>query len=884
MVCHNGSLDNDYAGPGIENPHPFDGASTLSCSTCHGGNPEAETQLAAHVPPPPEIGDDAQLLVDREAYFNRLTLAGIDKFDDYTVDGVTYTALDYLQFINPGDLRVVTLSRGCGQCHENHAEDVAGSLLATEAGIFSGASFAIGLENKRAPLVDLYQDTASEYSFRAVDDANFGVLTPAVGDVDALIEYPVYSKFGDAGANAIFNNNAYLASALDDDIGPDRRVIDGSPLANLFHEQVSFTCGDCHLGSAGANNRAGDFRSSGCTACHMAYSLGGRSGSNDPLVDKLEPLDPDDIDEPERPHPRAHRIASVAKTTTSGASVPGIDDHTCAGCHQGSNRTVMQYWGIRLDQNADVRNHRQYPANPVTSTTTHADTRLFDPAVGNHTFNGRNGNQYLLKEDYDGDGRDDTPEDVHYQAGLGCIDCHGSFDLHGGDTSTPGTELSSRMEQQTAIRCENCHGTIDAYAVTQSGTAYDGTTKDLALDSKGNLLDHVFRAQDGSFYLRSRLTGLVHYLPQTHDVTVDTGKVHPTSNQPLYSAKASYAMGRADSDPSNGIGPHQNYGVTAGFSHTDQMDCASCHASWTNTCMGCHLGGEYNTGANYSNITGERIVYKQTNADFTYQSPLYFQLGVNAKGKITQFSANTKVFYHWEDKNNQLSQVFWFADRNGGSSNPGSGFPSLSHNAFMAHSIRGKVDSQREGPRYCVACHMTTEALANYGAQYDSFRSAMQNADWAALDFQVLKQHFGQNPGNQLNSPLYPHMVAGLGTGLFLFDDQGAPVNPLDTNPNRVGAGGIAPSTNFSAARVRLNLDRIVEPSGVTNGSSNHAWLTPNAGSALRDGANDPSMAGPLGETLIRKLTDPATGIVLDSWIDANGASQGSASTYVGGP
>jgi len=394
----------------------------------------------------------------------------------------------------------------------------------------------------------------------------------------------------------------------------------------------------------------------------------------------------------------------------------------------------------------------------------------------------------------------------------------------------------------------------------------------------------VFRAQDGSFYLRSRLTGLVHYLPQTHDVTVDTGKVHPTSNQPLYSAKASYAMGRADSDPSNGIGPHQNYGVTAGFSHTDQMDCASCHASWTNTCMGCHLGGEYNTGANYSNITGERIVYKQTNADFTYQSPLYFQLGVNAKGKITQFSANTKVFYHWEDKNNQLSQVFWFADRNGGSSNPGSGFPSLSHNAFMAHSIRGKVDSQREGPRYCVACHMTTEALANYGAQYDSFRSAMQNADWAALDFQVLKQHFGQNPGNQLNSPLYPHMVAGLGTGLFLFDDQGAPVNPLDTNPNRVGAGGIAPSTNFSAARVRLNLDRIVEPSGVTNGSSNHAWLTPNAGSALRDGANDPSMAGPLGETLIRKLTDPATGIVLDSWIDANGASQGSASTYVGGP
>ena len=26
MTCHNGSQKNDYAGPGIENPHPFDGA------------------------------------------------------------------------------------------------------------------------------------------------------------------------------------------------------------------------------------------------------------------------------------------------------------------------------------------------------------------------------------------------------------------------------------------------------------------------------------------------------------------------------------------------------------------------------------------------------------------------------------------------------------------------------------------------------------------------------------------------------------------------------------------------------------------------------------------------------------------------------------------
>ena len=60
----------------------------------------------------------------------------------------------------------------------------------------------------------------------------------------------------------------------------------------------------------------------------------------------------------------------------------GIDDYACAGCHQGSNRTVMQYWGIRLDQNEDVHNGVQYPVDPVTFETTAGDTRLFDP-VGN---------------------------------------------------------------------------------------------------------------------------------------------------------------------------------------------------------------------------------------------------------------------------------------------------------------------------------------------------------------------------------------------------------------------------------------------------------------------------------------------------------------------
>jgi len=869
MRCHNASGDNDYRGPGIENPHPFPGADNLLCTTCHGGNPDGETVELAHVPPPPEIGDREFQDNNARAFFNRTTLAGIDKFPDYTVDGKTYTGIDYLQFINPGDLRVVTLGRACGKCHQQHVNAVSMTPIATEVGIFSGAMFAAGIANRVAARQGVQEDTLGDIGFRDVQDA---VFDPNVtGAVPSLSEFPVKSVRGDN--TGIFRNPDYDADELPAGLDAQGRAILGTPLSDLYHEMVAFTCGDCHLGSAGANNRYGDFRSSGCTSCHMRYSLSGRSGSRDLNVPKNEPQNPDAINDGERSHVLAHRIASKAQTLSNGVTIQGIDDYACAGCHQGSNRMVMQYWGIRLDQNQDLRNDVQYPANPASWRNTNKDPRLFDNQVRNNTFNGRNANQYILEEDYDDDGRDDTPEDVHYEAGMGCIDCHGSFDLHGamGDP-----KLVSRMEQHVAIQCENCHGTVDAYATTTAGTDKDGNPADFAVDSAGNRLSHVVRETDGRYYLTSRLDGRRHYVPQTRDVVVNTGATD-SNGQAVYSAKASYAMGRDDDTDANGIGPKQEGRASTGFMHGDNMDCASCHSSWSNSCVGCHLKGDYDEGNNFSNITGERIVFRQANADFVYQSPVYFQLGVNTRHKIAQVAANTKVFFQWIDRNNDASQIFAFSDRNGLGNDPAVTAPALGCNAEMQHSIRGRVTATQEGPRYCVACHLTTDGLQTYGATYDAFRAAMAADRFDLLDFNVLRQHFGQNTGNQMNSPLWVHMVAGLGSGLFLFNEDGGALNPLDDNDNRVGSEGVSPKDQFNPANVRFNLDRIVDENGVAFASANHTFIGPGNGPSLRDGAQNPNLAGPLGKTLIGKLTDPTTGIVLDSWLDANGDPHGNA-------
>jgi hypothetical protein len=902
MSCHNGATtNNDYTGAGLTNPHPFAGAQNIRCTVCHGGNGNGEGKLGSHVPPPPEIGDDQNLVNDPVAYFNRLSLTGIDKYPDYTVDGVNYSAIDYLQFINPGDLRVVTDGRSCGRCHgSRHVEWVSRSPLATETGILSGAMYAAGLQNQIREHRGLYQDTAADLAFRAISNPDYIQNQANIGAVGRLIEFPVSSQYNVQGGFQIFNNAFYDANNLANDLynaaeqngAYTNRVRPNSALATLYHEQIAFTCGDCHLGSAGANNRFGDFRSSGCTACHMAYSPDGRSRSTDPNVDRFEPANPDQIVAPERPHITMHRIQNVAKTLPNGEFVTGIQDQACAGCHQGSNRTVMQFWGIRLDQNQDLTNNQQYPANPANFQNTANDPRLFDPGVNNNTFNGRNANQYIAYEDYDNDNRDDTPADIHHEAGLGCIDCHGSRDLHGGaPNDESGGQIRSRQEQVVAIQCENCHGSVEQYAYTQPCLTYADTEAECAVDTKGNPLRHVTReASTGNYFLISRLDGQRHYLPQTRDTVIQNNKINPLTRQLVYSEKASYAMGRADADVATGIGPMQANPLlyTNGFSHSDNMDCASCHASWTNSCIGCHLAGEYDADPNnfrFSNITGERIIYNEANADFVYQTPIPFILGVNADNRITQMSAAEKVFYRYTDLNGNTSQVFAFSDRNGNGNNPDiagrNAFPALGHNVMMAHSIRGKIANNNEGPRYCVACHLTRNGINQFGDEYNAFRTAMANNDFANLDFNLLQQHFGQNTGNQLDSPLWVHMVVGLGSGLYLFDQNGCPVNELDNNNNREYCNGNAPADNFNANNVVYNLDRIVEATGISNASNNHPIKNPGAGNVKRGGALNQNLSGPLGAQLIEKLADPNVGVVLDSWLDADAQPRGDAANFL---
>jgi hypothetical protein len=810
---------------GIEEAHPF---AQADCVDCHGGDPEEADAERSHVPAPPEL-----------AHFLYLTRTGLEALPDYSVDGQVWTGLDYLQFLNPGDIRVAASGRGCGLsgCHEEHADWFETSPMSLGTGIYSTSLYAIGAPSAT---VDLYTSTAADYGFRNVEDPGWVYDESVVGPVGELLAFPERALLGDP--TGIWQNPAYDALMLQPP-QPDGRVEPGSPLQDLVASATLFLCSDCHAGTSGGLARTGQFRSGGCTSCHMPYASDGRYTGTDLTVPPGEPADPDALVPPERPHVRVHTL-TVAP-----------DDEACATCHSGTNQTALQYWGLRIDDNRAVALGFQYPANPFGWQTASERFQSSD------TWLGRTEDQVLSFEDYDGDGRDDTPPDIHAERGMACIDCHGSRDLHGGTrwsdadlvtrTDLTSGQIVSRQDQHVGIRCTSCHGTVSSSPETVSCLDVVGVSADCVADAFGNPVRNVTVDAAGEVWLRSRLDGILHYVPQLQEIVVDTGALHPLSGAPLFSYNASFAMGTADGDPANGLGPVQQaeHLYTLGFTHLQNLACEACHASWTNACVGCHVEITYDddpASELFSPSTGEPVTLRAS-GQVLYSSPVLAMLEVGTAGKVTLGQHGTGTFWSWTDRHGLRAGPFAFSDRNEQGNNPllpgGAWQGALAHGRVMPHSIRGRVDAQNEGVKHCVACHLNLEQFDRQAEQYAEFLAGQLEPD-------VLAQQIGQNPGNQLNSPIYVHRMVGLGSGLFLLDADGQPV--------------------ASAAEAAFDLDRVVQENGMPVGS----WTRPSRDTnamILRAGAHNSPLTGPLGPALLVQLADPNSGLVLDTWIDADG-------------
>ena len=363
----------------------------------------------------------------------------------------------------------------------------------------------------------------------------------------------------------------------------------------------------CHLWNFGDNKFQGDYRSSGCTGCHMPYRDDGRSQSDDPMIDKESP-----------PHPEKHRLTNAIPTDQ------------CLHCHYRGARIGPSFKGYRPGAGAGL--------NPE-----HADF------LG-EALHGHDASFYITDED-NRNSVDETPADVHFRAGMDCVDCHTSHDVHGDG------HLYNDTNMATEVRCETCHGSADEES-------------DL-MTRLGNPMKNLHRDAQGDVWLTTKVKKKRLKVTQISRVIAGAG----------HDSFLHKSMGR-DED---------------GFSHMDRLSCDACHSGWLPTCYGCHVNVDMRR-VQRSLITGVSTP-GQISGSRRWVSTDDLILLLSTDGKITPSMPTERMFFTAVDGDGTTvidKQVRTGPMRNGERLEPnGNG-----HRAYHPHTV------QRWSPfMRCERCH-----------------------------------------------------------------------------------------------------------------------------------------------------------------------------------
>lgn len=178
-----------------------------------------------------------------------------------------------------------------------------------------------------------------------------------------------------------------------DDRGTSVEFHPVAELDNLSGELFRKFCSRCHVGVD--NDTPGSGHAAGCAACHFPFNDAGAYAGGDWSMRW------------QSPRSASHRLTAV----------PGND--VCFRCHNRSGRIALSYQGLYDGNNGMVPTRNGLPG-PVMAS----------------------GNRNLTH----------IAADVHFAAGMDCIDCHTSRDVMGDGYSY------RNMYLQTEISCEDCHG------------------------------------------------------------------------------------------------------------------------------------------------------------------------------------------------------------------------------------------------------------------------------------------------------------------------------------------------------------------------------------------------------------------------------------------
>lgn len=690
LTCHQG----------IEPMHAS-AAVRLGCTDCHGGNANSIIKDQAHVLPK-----------------NR------DIFKTSANPPRTYTALldespEFVRFINPGDLRVARET--CGTCHAKQTAAVPRSTMTTAAVFWAAVGYANGLTSqKRAFLGESYNR-----------DGKPQILVPAKpptseqlanGALPQLVPLPRWEIFQPGEYFRAFERGGVANNTFPPEIGnpnpneeagrPDIRLSNRgrgtgsriSPgLINLHKTRLN----DPHLSFLGTNDHPGDYRSSGCTACHVVYA-----NDRDPLHSGpwasaghtgLSQTADKSIPKNEKGHPIKHQLTRAVPTSQ------------CMSCHMHQpNSFVNTYLGYTMwDYESDAEllwpkeqrrpteaekraslAHNPEGAAPrglwtnidflenVSSLNAKAKHTQFADYHG-HGWNfmavfkrDRKGNlldangSVVAFEDPDKFKKAVHLQDIHLEKGMHCVDCHFSQDEHGNG------QLYGEYGNTIEIECQDCHGTTSAYTTLRtSGPAAPSGGNDLRMGTTP-FGQRRFAWVNGILKQRSMVNPKMEWdVIQVKD-TITPGNAH-------FNARAQYAKTITN--------------TAGGIAHIDaKMTCYACHTSWMTSCSGCHLPQEQNVASPMQHYEGTVTRnYASYNPQVIRTDA--FMLGINGTTKGHRIAPVRSSSALVISSTNQQRQRIYIQQPP--ISAPG--FSSQAFNPHVPHTVRA-TETQS-----CGSCHIT---------------------------------------------------------------------------------------------------------------------------------------------------------------------------------
>ncbi|MEQ1439438.1 hypothetical protein AAG565_08745 [Fontimonas sp. SYSU GA230001] len=618
MTCHTGTDSRSmHQTPGV----------ILGCTDCHGGDAGVNKPEGFDAGSSPYAGAMARAHV--------LPLYPKTwKWPDSANPEHSYALLnkespEYVRFVNPSDYRVAR--EACGACHLPVIEAAERSIMATSAMLWGGASYNNGiLPFKRYILGETYtrEGEAAVLKGPVKPDEDMA----AKGVLEQLYPLPswqttppgdVFRVFERGGRNI---TNLFPETAVPNAVGtiqrleepgrPDQRQSNRGPGTGL---RISVPVLNVHksrlndplMWFLGTNDQPGDYRSSGCSSCHVVYANDRDPRHSGPyakaghtgLSQSADPTIPKD----KSGHPLQHSFTSAIPTSQ------------CMVCHMHQpNVFVNSFLGYTMwDYESDapfmwpaeekkpsideIRKINQRNPEEAAIRGKWGDVEFLkqvselNPQLKDTQFADYHGHGWnfraIFKRDRKGhlldkDGKrvaDDDPQkfkkavhmsSIHVDVGMHCVDCHFSQDVHGDG------HIYGEVAQAIEIECVDCHGNADAYpSLLTSGPAAPagGTDLSLARTPFGQLR---FEWVNGKLIQRSNVTEGLEWEVSLVKDSVTPGNKH--YNEKAARAKLMAANTRTQEWGSK-VKPENR-------AHKDEeMMCITCHTSWTTSCGGCHL-------------------------------------------------------------------------------------------------------------------------------------------------------------------------------------------------------------------------------------------------------------------------------------------------------